>query len=299
MDVLIAGASGLIGKALATALRADGCSVRTLVRREAHSKSELAWNPVSRTIEWPTAYSPEAVVCLSGANIAGRRWSPSYKQEILDSRVRSVSLLSETIAALSKPPSVFITASAVGAYGANRGDDVLTEASTWGDDFLADVCRRWEAAARPAVDVGIRTVHLRFGIVLAKEDGALKKMLLPFRMGLGGPIGSGRQYMSWLTLNEAVNIVRFVTRHETIHGPVNAVAPDSVTNRAFTHALGAALHRPTVIPLPGLMVKAMMGEMGEALLLGSTRVVPEKLLNAGYSFQSPTLPEAFDSALKS
>jgi uncharacterized protein len=299
MDVLIAGASGLIGKALTAALRAEGCNVCTLMRRESRNASEIYWEPATGTMDWPEDYSPHAVICLSGANIAGKRWSPSYKQEILDSRVRSVSLLSETIAALPNPPSVFITASAVGAYGANRGEESLSEKSSTGSDFLADVCRQWEAAARPAEDAGIRTVHLRFGTVLAKEDGALKKMLLPFRMGLGGPIGSGRQYMSWLALNEAANIVRFVVRSETIRGPVNAVSPEPVTNRVFTRALGAALHRPTLFPLPAPMVKLMMGEMGEALLLGSVRAVPEQLLDAGYTFDTPALPEALAAVLGS
>ncbi|PCJ56033.1 MAG: TIGR01777 family protein [Candidatus Hydrogenedentota bacterium] len=299
MDVLIAGASGLIGKALMAAFQADGCSVRTLVRRDAQSESELFWDPVKGTLDWPDGYSPNTVICLSGANVAGKRWSSSYKQEILDSRVRSVSLLAKTIAALPKPPSLFVTASAVGIYGSSRGDELLTEESSKGADFLADVCQQWETAAQPAVDAGIRTVHLRFGIVLAKTDGALKKMLLPFRLGLGGPIGSGQQYMSWVTLDEAVNIARFVVQHDTIHGPVNAVAPEAVTNRTFTRSLGMAIHRPTVFPLPAVIVKAMMGEMGEALLLGSTRAVPEKLLDAGYTFQSPALREALSAVLSS
>lgn len=282
MKIMISGSSGLIGSALGRSLRADGHDVAAL----------------PRTYDKPIDFSGvDAVVHLAGENIASGRWSPARKQRIEESRVRGTRRLAEQLRDSGAAPSVFICASAIGYYG-ERGDEAVDENSPPGSGFLPDVCVQWEAAAAPAAESGIRTVHLRTGIVLSREGGALKKMLPPFTMGAGGIIGSGRQYMSWISLEDEVRAIRFLMKDDRLCGAVNLTAPQPVTNREFTKALGRALHRPTLLPLPAFAVKALFGEMGEALLLGSTRALPKRLAAAGYSFHHARLSTALEALLR-
>jgi uncharacterized protein (TIGR01777 family) len=238
----------------------------------------------------------DAVVHLAGESIAAGRWTAAVKERIRRSRVDGTRLLAETLARLERRPRVLVSASAVGYYG-DRGDEPLTEESPPGVGFLADVARAWEAAADPARAVGIRVVHPRLGLVLAREGGALPRMALPFRLGLGGVIGSGRQYWSWIALPDAVRVIERALADATLAGPVNAVAPAPATNREFTRALGRVLGRPTLLPFPALGVRLLMGEMGRALLLGSARVLPRRLERAGFRFEHPELEGALRGAL--
>ena len=232
---------------------------------------------------------------LAGENIAGR-WTTSKKKAIIDSRVKGTQTLCDAILKMSVPPKVFVSASAVGFYG-NRGDEVLSEASVPGPGFLPDVCKAWEAASEPISKAGIRRVLLRIGVVLSTKGGALKQMLTPFKMGVGGVVGSGNQYMSWITLDDVVGIIAYALKNDGVKGPINTVAPNPATNREFTKALGVALSRPTIFPMPGFVVNLVFGEMGVDLLLGSTRVKPERLAQAGFTFQHPTLDGALKSVL--
>ncbi len=256
----------------------------------------VVWDPAMGVLD-PTALEGfDAVVHLAGENISGR-WTAKKKAEIRESRIQSTRLLSEELARLSRPPRVLVSASAVGYYG-NRGDESLDESSGSGNDFLAEVCRDWEAATGPAAGKGIRVVCLRFGLVLSPKGGALARMLVPFKFGLGGPIGGGMQFMSWIALDDVTRIVEFALAEPALRGSVNAVAPNAVTNREFTKALGRALHRPTFFPLPAFAVKLLFGEMGETLLLMSQRVQPARLLEGGFSFQFPRLDSALLSVLR-
>lgn len=295
MLVALTGSTGLIGSALAPALREAGHEVRALVRREPSAPEEVGWDPESGSLDPGALEGVEAIVHLAGENI-GKRWSRATRQRVLDSRVQGTRLLAETAAQLERPPSVLVCASAVGYYG-NRGDEVLTERSPRGSGFLADVVDAWEQAAEPARAAGIRTVHLRQGIVLSRHGGALAKLVLPFRLGLGGRVGSGRQWWSWVGLDDTVAAYLFALDHP-LTGPVNVVAPDVVTNREFVKALGRALRRPAVLPLPGLAVKAMFGRMGEEMLLGGQRALPAALTEAGFSFGRPDLDAALEHALR-
>jgi uncharacterized protein (TIGR01777 family) len=237
----------------------------------------------------------DAVVHLAGESIAGR-WTASKRRAIRDSRVKGTAMLAEVVSLLPKGPSVFVSASAVGFYG-SRGDESLDESSAPGAGFLPDTCREWEEAAAPARSKGLRTVHLRTGIVLTPEGGALGRMLLPFRMGLGGVVGTGDQWMSWISLTDEVAAIRHVLQTPSLAGPVNLTAPDPVTNRDFTRTLGRVLRRPTVFPLPGFVVKAVFGEMGERLLLEGQRVLPRRLRESGFRFAHPDLETALRSEL--
>lgn len=293
--VVVAGASGLVGSALCARLERDGVRVDRLVRRSA-GDGEIGWNPAAGTIDVARLRGADSFVHLGGVSIAAR-FTEAHKRAIRESRVRSTRLLAETIASLDPVPSVFVCASAVGYYG-DRGDEILTEESPAGHGFLPDVCREWEAACEPARAAGIRVVHLRLGIVLSARGGALATMLSAFRWGLGGIVGDGRQYMSWIGLDDAVSAIRFALRTTTVVGPVNAVAPHPVTNREFTRTLGRVLGRPTILPAPAFAVRLALGEMGQALLLEGCRAIPARLQAAGFVFEHPTLEAALRHELR-
>ncbi|CAA9531217.1 MAG: Cell division inhibitor [uncultured Rubrobacteraceae bacterium] len=289
MNVLISGATGLIGSALVPELEANGHTVTRLSRSRSGANT-VRWDPSAGTIEGDLE-GTEAVVHLAGESIAQGRWSPDKKRRILDSRVEGTRLLAERIAALSTPPKVMVSTSAVGFYG-DRGDEVLTEESGPGEDFLAGVCREWEAAAEPARRAGIRVVHPRLGIVLSPQGGALGTTLPIFKLGGGGKIGSGRQWWSWVALDDVVGSIVHALTDETIEGPVNVGSPNPMTNAEYTKVLGKVLGRPTVLPLPAPAARIMLGEVADALLLASQRMEPAKLKATGYGFRHPQLEGA-------
>ena len=300
MRVLVSGASGLVGSALVPALESSGHSVVRLVRRGPVAANEIRWDPskdppLARSAKGGTPESFGAVVHLAGERIAGR-WTAAKKARIRDSRVLGTTALATALARTGQPPKVMVSASAIGIYG-DRGDEVLREESAPASDFLAEVAKLWEAATEPAARAGIRVVALRFGVILSRRGGALARMLPPFRMGAGGRIGSGRQWMSWITLDDVVGVIQHALATDSLRGPVNTVAPNPVTNAQFTRALGEVLHRPTIFPLPAFMVRLMFGEMGEALLLGSQRVDCGKLLASGYRFRHPELKAGLEAVL--
>src|SRR5271166_5687841 len=296
MRVMISGASGLIGQALTRALIADGHEPIALVRRVA-SEGEVQWNP-GEPLDPVKLAGGDAIVHLAGKNIAGY-WTEKFKQEVHDSRVRGTQTLATAAAqsyCQSGQPRVFISASAIGYYG-DRGDELLNEESSPGQGFLADLAQQWEAATSPARDAGVRVLNLRIGVVLARGGGALQPMLLPFRLGLGGRIGSGRQYWSWVSLDDVVGAVLFALQNDSLRGPVNVVSPEPARNEEFVRALGEQLHRPTIFPLPAFVVRTLLGEMGDAALLGSARVEPAKLKVAEYQFAHPDLKGAIQAAV--
>jgi uncharacterized protein len=291
--VVITGASGLIGRALVDALQAAGHPVTRLVRR-APTGDDRSWDPAAGTIDKSAIEGAWAVVHLAGEGIADAKWTDAHKRSVLDSRVKGTTLLANTIASVDRKPSVFASGSAVGFYG-DRGDEVLTEASAGGTGFLADVVQAWEAAAG---GTGVRTAFLRTGVVLSTRGGALKPQLLPFKLGLGGRLGSGRQYFPWITLGDEVRAIRHVLDTEAISGPVNLVAPELVTNAEFTKALGSALHRPTLLPIPLLPLKLRFGaEMVQEMMLGGARIQPGVLESTGFVFEHPNLADALTSVL--
>lgn len=295
MRVLVSGASGLVGSALVQALEGGGHSVVRLVRRDP-AANEIRWDPAGG-LAAKALEGFDAVVHLAGESIAGC-WTAAKKARIRASRVQGTGTLAAALARTGQPPKVMVCASAIGIYG-DRGDEVLREESAPGGDFLAEVSKQWEAATEPAARAGIRVVSLRFGVVLSRSGGALARMLPPFRMGAGGRIGSGQQWMSWITLEDVVAVIQHALATDSLRGPVNTVAPNPVTNAQFTRALGEALHRPTIFPLPAFMVRLVFGEMGEALLLGSQRVDCGKLLASGYRFRRPELKPALQALLAS
>ncbi len=293
MKVLVSGASGLVGSALLPFLTAGGHSVSRLIRTLPHADQagragQVHWAPDSGSIDQAGLEGLDAAVHLAGENIASGRWTPELKRRIFDSRVNGTRLLSEALAKCTQPPKVLVSASAIGYYG-NRGDEVLTEESGLGTGFLAEVCRDWEAAVEPATQKGIRTVLLRIGVVLSSTGGALKRMLLPFKFGLGGLVGDGKQYMSCIGLDDAVGAIHHTIVTGSLSGPVNAVSPQAITNREYTKALGKVLGRPTIFPMPAFAARMAFGEMADELLLSSARVEARKLLESGYTFRSPTL----------
>lgn len=289
MKILISGSHGLVGSALITSLTADGHDVVRLVRREPRSGApEVKWRPDTGLIDKDQLEGLDAVVHLAGENIAEGRWTSEKKRAILESRVKGTALLSQTLATLKQPPAVFVSASAIGYYG-DRGDQLLNENSAPGNDFLAHVCQEWERATGPAVEKGIRTVLTRFGIILDENGGALEKMLTPFRMGIGGRIGSGKQWMSWIALDDVIRALRFVMDDRSISAPVNVVAPNPVRNAEFTKTLGRVLSRPTFFPVPAFAVRLAFGEMADALLLASQKVEPSVLASRGFEFKWTTL----------
>jgi hypothetical protein len=290
MRILISGANGFIGSALSPYLTSHGHTVTRLVRHAAIT-GDIVWNPEEGALDASVIEGFEAVIHLAGANIAGRRWTTTYKREIWDSRIRSTELLVNRIQALRRLPQVFVCMSAVGYYG-NRGDEILTEPSPPGNDFMAQLCTAWEKAAEPLAGKGVRVVNLRAGLVLSAQGGALKKMLLPFKLGLGGRLGSGDQYWSWITLDDFLAAVEFILTHDRMVGPVNMVAPNPVTNSEFASTLAGAVHRPAIFPVPAFVLRTVFGEMADALFFASQRVRADNLITAGFRFRDPDLAAA-------
>lgn len=284
--ILISGASGPIGTALLPPLKSSGVHISRLARPgakySASDEQQVPWNP-TQPLSPENVSGFDAVIHLAGESIVGR-WTEAKKREIRDSRVKGTSNLARALAQAKQKPQVFICSSAIGYYG-DRGDEVLTEQSSPGTGFLPEVCVEWEAAAMAAIDAGIRTVLMRTGVVLSPKGGALGKMLTPFKLGVGGRIGSGRQWMSWIDVQDMVGAICFMLQNESIRGPVNMVAPNPVTNAEFTKTLASVLSRPAVFPVPAFAVKLGFGEMGETALLGSQRVEPRRLVESGYSFR--------------
>jgi len=292
MKILVSGSSGLVGSALVQSFTAAGHDVVRLVRCEARpGQAEILWDPAAAGLDPDRLEGLDAVVHLAGENIAQGRWTRKKKARIRDSRVDGTRLLSRTLAGLAAKPSCFVSASAIGYYG-NRGDELLDESSPPAAGFLSDVCRDWEAATQPAGAAGIRVVQLRFGMILAPGGGALAKMLGPFRWGLGGRLGNGRQYISWVTLDDVLGAIDHVLATGAIQGPINVVSPQPVTNRQFTRTLGRVLHRPTLLPAPAFVLRLVLGPMADELLLAGARVVPQRLLESGYKFRDAELEPA-------
>jgi uncharacterized protein (TIGR01777 family) len=296
MKVAVTGASGLIGSALVASLAARGDQVLRLVRREAAAPDELGWDPAAGAIDPAALEGVDAAVHLAGENIAAARWTEARKRRLRDSRVGPTRLLAEALASLKRKPKLLVSASAIGYYG-ERGSTWLDETAPPADDFLGRLSVEWEAAAAPAVQAGIRVVHPRTGIVLSPRGGALAKMLLPFRLGLGGVVGSGEQYFSWIALDDAVGAILHVLEHRELAGGVNVVAPAPVTNAEFTRTLGRVLGRPTPLPVPAIGLRLALGEMADAVL-ASTRVRPGRLLATGYAFRFPELEAALQHVLR-
>ncbi len=297
MKILISGASGLTGAALASALRVQGHTVARLVRPgSAASAGDIAWDPMAATIDVAAMEGMDAVVHLSGASIAQGRWTAARKAVLRSSRIDTTRVLVDALASLRQKPRVFVCASAIGCYG-NRGDEILTESSAIGTDFLALLVRDWEAEATRAEVSGIRTVLLRFGVILSGEGGALPQMLLPFRFGLGGRLGSGKQWMSWIELADAVGIICLAITDEHLAGPLNVVAPNPLRNAELTRIVRTVLHRPAIFAAPAFALRIALGEMADALLLASQRVIPERVLASGYSFRFSEFEPALRAVL--
>jgi uncharacterized protein (TIGR01777 family) len=298
VQIAITGSSGLVGTELKDLLRRNGHTVLAMVRKPAAASGEIAWDPKTGRLDARSLSGLDAVVNLAGESIASGRWSATRKREILESRTRGTRLLCERLAQASGRPRVLVSASAIGFYG-DRGDELLTESSGPGRGFLADVCRAWEESTRPAREAGVRVAHLRTGVVLSAKGGALAKMLTPFRLGVGGVLGDGSQFMSCIALEDLVRAIVHVLTNEGVDGPVNGVGPQAVTNREFTKALGRVLRRPTLLPVPAAVLKLALGEMADELLLASTRVRPAALEAAGFEFVYPTVEDALRAALRS
>lgn len=295
--VLLSGASGMLGSGIGRALERRGLSLLHLVRREAKGAHELRWDPAGAGIAGAGKLEGvSAAVHLSGANVTSRRWTAKFKREMAESRVGSTRVLAEELAKLKRPPQVLVTASAIGFYG-DRGDQILDEDSAGGTGYFPELCAAWEAAARPATNAGVRVVHLRFGVVLGRDGGALPKLAVLFRLGLGGRLGDGRQWMSWVSETDAVSAALFALENPNVAGPVNVVAPEPVTNADFTRELGRAVRRPAVLPVPAFALRLLFGEMAEEALLASTRALPMRLERAGFAFTHPMLAGALAAAL--
>jgi uncharacterized protein len=294
--IAITGSTGLIGEALVASLTADGHTVQRVVRDPGKAgPHDVVWDLRARTIEHAKLEGVDAVVHLAGEPIGAARWTPDTKRRIHDSRTTGTRLIATALAGLAAPPPVLVSGSAVGYYG-DRGDEVLTERSSVGDDFLARVTRDWEAAADPAREAGIRVAHPRTGVVIAKDGPLIEKVELPFKLGVGGRIGNGRQYVPWISLEDEVRALRFLIDGD-LDGPVNLAAPNPATNRELTEALGTVMRRPTVLPIPPFAIKALYGEMGETLATVSQRVLPTRLLDAGFTFAHERLVDALRVAL--
>jgi hypothetical protein len=291
MHVVVTGSRGLVGSALIPFLTTGGHRVTRLVRGAAAGPDEAIWDPGKGLTEPLRVDGVDAVVHLAGENIAAGRWTPARKAEIRRSRVEGTRSLCDALIRLPQPPKVLVTASAIGFYG-DRGAQALTEESEPGKGFLSDVCREWEAATEPASRGGIRVVNLRFGMILSAAGGALRKMLLPFTLGMGGRVGSGEQFTSWIALDDAIGAIHHALCEESVRGPVNAVAPAPVSNAEFTRTLARVLRRPALVPLPAFAARLLFGEMADALLLGGARVMPARLQASGYRFRFPDLESA-------
>ncbi|HEY0321015.1 MAG TPA: TIGR01777 family oxidoreductase [Pyrinomonadaceae bacterium] len=298
MKILVTGASGLVGSAVVSNLSARGDEVLQLVRTQPRDEAlEILWNPSKGIADASKLEGLDAVIHLAGEPIAEGRWTEEKKRRIRESRVQGTRVLAEALAGLERKPAAFLSASAIGIYG-SRGSELLLEESAPGDDFLAQVCKDWEEATAPAARAGIRVVEMRFGVILSAKGGALAKMLMPFKLGLGGRLGSGNQYMSWIALDDVVGVVDHLLEKDSLTGPVNTVAPNPVTNREFTKAMGAVLSRPTLFPVPGFALRLVFGEMADVALLASQRVEPKRLKESRYVFKYPELKEALRHALK-
>ena len=293
--ILVSGSSGLIGAALIPALKSSGYEITCLVRGTASGKEQIQWDPAQPLV--PESVSGfDAVVHLAGESIVGR-WTEAKKRRIRESRVQGTLRLAEALAQAPQRPRVLISASAIGYYG-DRGDEALREDSASGSGFLPEVCREWEDATEPATKAGIRTVQVRFGLVLSQHGGALQKMLPPFRLGVGGNMGNGRQWWSWIDIDDLVGAVQHVIKTETLQGPINVVGPNPLTNAEFTKTLASVLSRPALFPMPAFAARLVFGQMGDELLLASQRVEPAKLLASGYVFQKPILRAVLEGILK-
>lgn len=293
--IAITGASGLVGSALTHALEAQGHTVIRLVRRPARDAREISWDPAREQLDLPGLDGVDSVINLAGENLF-RIWTAGAKERIRASRVVGTRALARALASLPTKPKVLLSGSAIGIYG-SRGDESLDETSTLGDDFLASVCKEWEAATAPASDAGIRVVTTRSGLVLSPKGGALATMLLPFQLGLGARFGTGGQWMSWISLSDTVDALIFLIRSEQVSGPVNLVSPNPVTNREFTRTLGYVLSRPTLFRIPRMAAALVLGQMGESTILASQRVRPRRLLESGFEFSAPTMEAALRAEL--
>src|SRR6185369_3438165 len=297
MRILITGASGLIGTALQRSFDEIGHELLLASRKEAKDSQHIQWDVDKGFSEPERLEGIDAVVHLAGESVFGLSWSDAKKKAIRDSRVDGTRSVVEAISKLKARPNVLVAASAIGFYG-DRGDEEMTESSAAGDTFLAEVSKEWESEARRAEDAGIRTVLLRTGIILSKDGGALGTMLLPFKLGIGGVVGSGKQWMSWISIDDHIRVINYAIEYENVRGAVNSVSPNPVTNGEFTKTLGEVLYRPTILPLPSFAVNMVFGEMGDALLLASTRVMPKRLEDAGFEFKYPELKTAIEHAVK-
>jgi uncharacterized protein (TIGR01777 family) len=295
--IAVAGSTGMIGSALLPRLTRDGHEVLRLVRSRPAGRGASSWDPATGVIDGDALRATDVVVNLAGRSIGAGRWTAARKREILESRSRSTGLLAETMAKLDGGPRTLVSMSGVHWYGVDRGDEVLTEASGPGEGFMAEVCRAWEAAANPARAEGIRVVHVRGGIVLSRQADALRRLLPLFRLGLGGRFGSGRQWWSWISIDDAVGILRHAVVEGAVEGPVNATAPAPVTNAEFTRALAATVHRPALLPVPRFGPRLLVGDLADELLYGSQRVLPERALASGYAFRHTELAPALRELL--
>ncbi|SFX55610.1 hypothetical protein SAMN04487866_11181 [Thermoactinomyces sp. DSM 45891] len=295
MKIAITGCTGLIGTELTKYFKSQGDHVVEIIRvkKEDGKRSTVYWNPDQGVVETDKLEGCDVLIHLAGENISSRRWDDKQKERILMSRTRGTTVLCHALSRLKQPPKVLLSASAIGYYGNHPASIILNEQSTKSNDFLAKVISEWESATQSAKEAGIRVVHMRFGIVLSEKGGALAKMLLPFRLGMGGRIGDGKQIMSWIALEEIPLIVQFLIKQESITGPVNIVSPYSVSNQEFTSMLGKVLHRPTILPLPAFVLRVLFGEMADSLLIKGSKVIPRKLQESGYSFAYPDLHNAF------
>lgn len=297
MKVLITGSTGLLGKDLQKSFTEKGYDMLLASRKEPTDDNHIQWSIEEGFADPEKLEGIDVVVHLAGENVSGLRWTDEKKKAIRDSRVLGTRNVVDAISKLKNKPKVLVASSAIGFYG-ERGEEEVTESSAAGDNFLAGVCKEWEAESRRAEDAGIRTVLLRTGIVLSKDGGALATMLTPFKLGVGGVVGSGKQWMSWISLEDEIAVINYVIENENIRGAVNAVSPNPVTNHDFTKTLGDVLYRPTFLPLPEFAVSMIFGEMGDALLLASTKVMPKRLEDAGFEFKHPNLKEAIENAVK-
>jgi uncharacterized protein len=297
MNILLTGSAGLIGSALGSFLTGNHHHVLKLVRRDQPGPGEIRWDPVSGTLDTQALEGVDAVVHLAGENISSGRWTAEKKRRIRESRIQGTRVLAQSISRLFDPPKVLVSISATGYYG-NRGDEVLDEEGDAGKGFLAELCREWETATQQAIMRGIRVVTPRLGMVLSAKGGALDLMLPVFRAGLGGRIGSGRQYMSWIAIDDVIGVINHAIFNESLHGPVNAVSPNPVTNQDFSHTLGRVLERPIRFALPSFAARLAFGEMANEVLLASTRVKPARLTSSGFKFQFPDLEGALRHILE-
>jgi uncharacterized protein len=298
MKILVSGSTGLVGKALVSSLTGAGHQVTRLVRsRSGAGEKDIHWDPATGSLDSSRLEGLDGVVHLAGESIAEGRWTAEKKARIRNSRVKGTQLLADALAQRVQRPRTLICSSAIGYYG-DRGAEILREDSRPGSGFLPDVCREWEAATKPAAENGIRVVNLRTGLVLSSSGGALPKMLPPFKLGAGGKLGTGQQFMSWISIDDLVGAIEHALEKNSLSGPVNAVSPHPVTNLEFTKTLGRVLSRPTIFPMPAFAVRLMFGEMGEDLLLASARVEPARLAGSGYVFRYPVLEGALRHVLR-